>query len=75
MNLVYKKLEYIKVLSYSFKLITSYSTNIIFIFLIFSLPRLISLGVHTSLFASCSNDGTTRIWDCNRTERQYPTNR
>nr|XP_045600663.1 phosphoinositide 3-kinase regulatory subunit 4-like isoform X2 [Procambarus clarkii] len=36
--------------------------------------RLVSIG-DTSLYASCSNDGTIKIWDCNRIERKFSINR
>lgn len=36
--------------------------------------RLIAVG-DTSLYASCSNDGTVKLWDCARIERKFSINR
>lgn len=36
--------------------------------------RLVPIG-DTSIYASCSNDGTVKVWDCNRIERKFCINR
>lgn len=36
--------------------------------------RLVPVG-DTSIYVSCSNDGTVKVWDCNRIERKFPINR
>ncbi|XP_068243849.1 phosphoinositide 3-kinase regulatory subunit 4 isoform X3 [Palaemon carinicauda] len=36
--------------------------------------RLVAMG-DTSIYASCSSDGTVKVWDCNRIERKFSINR
>lgn len=36
--------------------------------------RLVPIG-DTSIYASCSNDGTVKVWDCYRIERKFSINR